>query len=71
MIGIDPTLIDDEAEAKRIENDDALRIAQELSDGLEDLHALAVKLYDYRKTENSMVMISLIEGARLRSMREL
>ena len=71
MIGKDPTLIDEEAEARRIEKEEALRVAQELSDGLVEMHALAVKLYSLRKTENSMVLISLIEGARLRSFREL
>ena len=71
MIGRDPTLIDDEAEAKRIENDDALRITRELYDALDELRGKSVKLYMLRKNENVIRIVALLNEAHLRTELEL
>ena len=71
MIGRDPTLIDDEAEAKRIENDDALRITRELYDALDELRGKSVKLYMLRKNENVLRIVALLNEAHLRAELEL
>lgn len=71
MIGRDPTLIDDEAETKRIENDDALRITRELYDVLDDLRGKSVELYELRKNENVMRIVALLNEAHLRTELEL
>lgn len=71
MIGRDPTLIDDEAEAKRIENDDALRITRELYDALDELRGKSVKLYMLRKNENVIRIVALLNEAHLRAELEL
>ena len=71
MIGRDPTLIDEEAEAIRIEKEDALRITRELYDVLDELRGKSVKLYELRKSENVMRIVALLNEAHLRAELEL
>lgn len=71
VIEQDPTLIDEEAEAKRIENDDALRITRELYDALDELRGKSVKLYMLRKNENVIRIVALLNEAHLRAELEL
>ena len=71
MIGKDPTLIDEEAEAIRIEKEDALRITRELYDALDELRGKSVKLYMLRKNENVIRIVALLNEAHLRAELEL
>ena len=71
MIGKDPTMIDEEAETRRIEKEDALRIARELYDVLDELRGKSVKLYELRKSENVMRIVALLNEAHLRAELEL
>ena len=71
MIGKDPTMIDEEAETRRIEKEDALRITRELYDVLDELRGKSVKLYELRKSENVMRIVALLNEAHLRAELEL
>ena len=71
MLGQDPTLIDEEAEARRIEKEEALRITRELYDVLDELRGKSVKLYELRKSENVMRIVALLNEAHLRAELEL
>ena len=71
VIEQDPTLIDEEAEARRIEKEEALRMMQELYDELDELLPKSVKLYELRKSNNLMRIASLLNEAHLRAEMEL
>ena len=71
MLGQDPTLIDEEAEARRIEKEEALRITRELYDVLDELRGKSVQLYELRKSENVMRIVALLNEAHLRAELEL